>query len=72
MLFQKKKFILNIIFFIIFIISISYTTLLYLKGENVIISQNSYTPIDIFFYSPSNEDIGISIISSFSTGRNHT
>lgn len=67
MLFQKNKLILNIIFLIIFIISITYTTFLYVKGDNVVISKNSYTPIDIFLYSPSNDDIGISLISSLST-----
>ena len=66
-MFQKNKFILNIIFLIIFFISIAYSTFIYLKGDNVIISKNSYTPIDIFFFSPTNDDMGISIISTLST-----
>lgn len=66
MLYQKNKFILNIIFLTIFLISIVYTTIIYLKGDNVIISKTSFTPVEIIFYSPSNDEIGVSMLSSLS------
>ena len=70
MLKEKNKFISNIIFSLIFLISIFYSSLLYIKGDNFEISRNSITPIDVFMYSPQNDEIGVSIITSFSNNKN--
>lgn len=64
MLSLKNKFLSNIVFSLIFIISISYSTFLYIKGDNIEVSNNSMTPLDVFIYSPQNDEIGISIVSS--------
>ena len=67
MLSLKNKFISNTVFLIIFLVSISYSSFLYIKGDNVVVSNNSMTPLDVFLYSPQNDEIGVSIISSLSS-----
>ena len=66
MLKEKNKFISNIIFSLIFLISIFYSSLLYIKGDNFEILRNSITPIDVFMYSPQNDEIGV--LCSFGAG----
>ena len=67
MLSLKNKFISNTVFLIIFLVSIIYSSFLYIKGDNVVVSNNSMTPLDVFLYSPQNDEIGVSIISSLSS-----
>ena len=63
---QKNKSFHNILLLVIFLISITYSSFLYLKGDNFQILKKSITPIDVYFYAPNYNQEGASLLNSIS------